>query len=92
MGRLIIVSNRLPLTTSVVDGTVAVTRSAGGLATGLSGPHERLGGLWLGWPGDISELSDAQRAEFEHRLAERHAVPLYLSREEIASYYEGFAN
>ena len=41
MPRLLIVSNRLPVTVKSDDGAPAVTPSTGGLATGMSGPHER---------------------------------------------------
>ena len=78
MSRLLLVSNRLPVTVKAEKEHVSVVRSAGGLATGLSGPHERSGGLWIGWPGDVSRLSNAQRAEVESQLdgaALRAAVP-----------------
>ena len=68
MPRLILVSNRLPLTVRLEHGQVAVTRSAGGLVTGLRGPHERTGGLWIGWPGDVSRLTDAQRRSLDESV------------------------
>ena len=48
VSRLIVVSNRLPVTVVVRDGRAAVTASMGGLATGLRGPFERSQGLWIG--------------------------------------------
>ena len=39
MSRLIIVSNRLPVTVHARDGRAVVRPSAGGLATGLRGPE-----------------------------------------------------
>jgi trehalose 6-phosphate synthase/phosphatase len=92
MSRLLIVSNRLPVTVEVERGHVTVTRSSGGLATGLSGPHERSGGLWLGWPGDVTALNADQRADVTKRLAELRTVPLYLTPSEVSRYYDGFAN
>ena len=74
------------------EGGVSVERSTGGLATGLSGPHRRLGGLWIGWPGPLDGLSDADRAAVERRLAEERLVPVPLSADEIARYYEGYSN
>src|SRR5688572_22199396 len=57
-GRLIIVSNRLPVRV-VADGDLATVRaSEGGLATALRKPHHDLGSLWIGWPGDLGTLSD----------------------------------
>jgi trehalose 6-phosphate synthase/phosphatase len=92
MSRLLLVSNRLPVTVKVEKDSVSVVRSAGGLATGLSRPHERSGGLWLGWPGDVSRLTDAQRARVESQLDGLRCVPLYLSASELSRYYEGYAN
>jgi len=92
MSRLLLVSNRLPVTVKAEKEHVSVVRSAGGLATGLSGPHERSGGLWIGWPGDVSRLSSAQRAEVESQLTKLRCVPLYLSAGEVSRYYEGYSN
>ena len=39
MSRLLLVSNRLPVTVKHDRGELSVVRSAGGLATGLSGVH-----------------------------------------------------
>jgi trehalose 6-phosphate synthase/phosphatase len=92
MRRLLLVSNRLPVTAKTEHGQLVVARSAGGLATGLRGPHEDSGGLWLGWPGDVARLSHAQRGELETRLAGLRAVPIYLTTGEVDRYYESFAN
>jgi trehalose 6-phosphate synthase/phosphatase len=92
MSRLLLVSNRLPVTVKVEKDHVSVVRSAGGLATGLSRPHDRSGGLWIGWPGDVSRLSDRQRAQVEAQLAGLRCVPLYLSSSEVNRYYEGYSN
>ncbi|WP_426749212.1 bifunctional alpha,alpha-trehalose-phosphate synthase (UDP-forming)/trehalose-phosphatase [Myxococcus sp. Y35] len=92
MSRLLLVSNRLPVTVKVEKDTVSVVRSAGGLATGLRRPHERSGGLWIGWPGDVSRLSESQRSRVDAQLAELRCVPLTLSASEVSRYYEGYSN
>ncbi|WP_309896721.1 bifunctional alpha,alpha-trehalose-phosphate synthase (UDP-forming)/trehalose-phosphatase [Archangium sp.] len=92
MSRLLLVSNRLPVTVKADKDGVSVVRSAGGLATGLRGPHERSGGVWIGWPGDVSRLTQAQRASVEAQLAELRCVPLYLSSSEVNRFYEGYSN
>ncbi len=92
MSRLLLVSNRLPVTVKADKDQVSVVRSAGGLATGLSRPHERSGGVWIGWPGDVSKLTGAQRAQVESQLAALRCVPLYLSASEVSRYYEGYSN
>ncbi len=92
MSRLLLVSNRLPVTVKAEKDQVSVVRSAGGLATGLSRPHERSGGVWIGWPGDVSRLSGAQKAQVESQLSALRCVPLYLSASEVSRFYEGYSN
>jgi trehalose 6-phosphate synthase/phosphatase len=90
--RLIIVSNRLPVTVRVRQGELHLIPSAGGLATGLRGCHERHDGLWIGWPGDVSGLGRKQRADLNRLLSTQRIAPVYLSREEVKQSYEGFSN
>ncbi|MDY7226729.1 bifunctional alpha,alpha-trehalose-phosphate synthase (UDP-forming)/trehalose-phosphatase [Hyalangium rubrum] len=92
MPRLLLVSNRLPVTVKAEKDHVSVVRSPGGLATGLSRPHERSGGVWIGWPGDVSRLSAAQRTQVESQLSALRCVPLYLSASEVSRFYEGYSN
>ena len=91
-GRLLIVSNRLPFTLQEEKGHVRLTPSAGGLATALRGPHEESGGLWFGWPGDLSRVPCGNRADLEDELKERRAVPIHITPEEVTRYYDGFSN
>ncbi|WP_437279507.1 bifunctional alpha,alpha-trehalose-phosphate synthase (UDP-forming)/trehalose-phosphatase [Sorangium sp. So ce375] len=92
MSRLLIVSNRLPVTVHAEQGDVSVVPSAGGLVTALRGPHERHGGLWLGWPGDLERLTEEQRRDVEERLEQLGAVPVHLTSAEVSRYYDGFSN
>ncbi|MBA3639400.1 MAG: trehalose-6-phosphate synthase, partial [Acidobacteria bacterium] len=92
-GRLLIVSNRLPVTASIgEDGAVTLKDASGGLATGLGPWHERAGGVWFGWPGDVTQLSEARRAELEALLHARSIRPVLLSTDHINQYYHGFSN
>ena len=50
--RVLIVSNRLPISVRRGPNGFEIERSPGGLATGLRGPHESGEGWWLGWPGN----------------------------------------
>ncbi len=92
-GRLLIVSNRLPMSVRRRDGEVHFIRSVGGLATGLSPVHRRLGGRWIGWPGLHSDiLSPEDTAKIEARLKKEECDPVFLSHREMEDYYHGFAN
>jgi trehalose 6-phosphate synthase/phosphatase len=92
MARLVLVSNRMPVTVRSDRRELAITPSAGGLATGLKGAHAREGSLWIGWPGDVSRLGEEQRRELDRRLRELRFVPVHLSPAEISRFYEGFSN
>jgi trehalose 6-phosphate synthase/phosphatase len=59
--RLLILSNRLPVTLRVTDGEVSVEPSAGGLTTALRALHEGSDSLWIGWSGAPSPASAKRR-------------------------------
>jgi trehalose 6-phosphate synthase/phosphatase len=90
--RLLIVSNRLPVSAHLVDGEVRLAAASGGLATGLRPWHEGSGGLWIGWPGDTSRFSPEQKADLERQLTARAIVQVSLTAEHVKRYYHGFAN
>jgi trehalose 6-phosphate synthase len=81
MGRLVVVSNRVPLP----DKNGA---QAGGLAVALQSALEARGGVWLGWSGKISDdgtLQVSQVGNIEYALTD-------LTERDIEEYYRGFAN
>ena len=87
---LILVSNRLPVTVRQEDGEISLTPSGGGLATGLRGAREKRGGVWIGWPGDVSGTQN--RGEVDRKLEAMSAVPVYLTHREQKAFYEDFSN
>jgi trehalose 6-phosphate synthase/phosphatase len=91
-GRVILVSNRLPISVHVEHGELVVERSSGGLATGLSRYHERGKSVWIGWPGESWRLNPDQRKTLQGRLAALNAIPIELSAAEVQRYYDGFSN
>jgi trehalose 6-phosphate synthase/phosphatase len=92
-GRLLIVSNRLPLTVAVgADGVPEVQRSSGGLATGLRAPHDRSGGLWIGWPGPAWGTSDDARAAVGDQLRDLRMIPVPLDAAEERVFYGDISN
>lgn len=51
MSRLVIVSNRLPVTIQKQGNEFVCSASSGGLATGLSALSSSIEKIWIGWPG-----------------------------------------
>lgn len=93
MGRLITVSNRLPVNLEIEDGELVSKPSVGGLATGLSSFYKSRDSLWVGWSGLTDEqLRDGDEERLEEILSEVDCHPVYLTSQQIEKYYEGFAN
>jgi trehalose 6-phosphate synthase/phosphatase len=94
MGRIVLVSNRLPVTVERQESGLAVKPSIGGLATGVSSLFPREGRMWIGWPGLPSdELDEGELRGVAQTLQDKHQCrPVFLSREELRQYYHGFCN
>ena len=92
MSRLLIVSNRLPVTLRRGEDGLRFEPSSGGLATGLASLHARGDGLWIGWGGDASPETDMERAEIGAELSVHRLVPVTLSPIEVERFYEGLSN
>ncbi|MBL8955518.1 MAG: bifunctional alpha,alpha-trehalose-phosphate synthase (UDP-forming)/trehalose-phosphatase [Myxococcaceae bacterium] len=90
--RLLIVSNRLPVTVKHDAGRLEVEPSAGGLATGMRGPHARGNGVWLGWTGLTAPLAPPLASELTAKLDGLKAQAVELSEADVRDYYEAYAN
>ncbi|KIW10110.1 alpha,alpha-trehalose-phosphate synthase (UDP-forming) [Exophiala spinifera] len=90
--RLIVVSNRLPVTVERNDARgYSLKESSGGLATGMSGVKREFEMLWYGWPG--IEVPSDEESEISHVLRQKHgAVPIFLQDSIADAYYNGFSN
>ncbi len=97
--RLIIVSNRLPVTVVEEGDSLQFKESVGGLATGLSsflnslknGPFGDADYLWVGWPG--VNLQGKKRQEIISRLEQDFSCyPVFLPAQIIDKFYHGFCN
>lgn len=90
--RVVIVSNRLPVSVARNNGNLKITPSIGGLATGLSSFHHDSNGLWVGWPG-ISPSDNEEKITMEETLRRDFScLPVYLSAADLKKYYYGFSN
>jgi trehalose 6-phosphate synthase/phosphatase len=91
--KLLVVSNRLPVSVSKKDGKLVYTVSSGGLATAMSSLDTSEGMTWIGWPGIASEdLTDDEKDDITRELASHDCYPVFLSRDHIKYFYEGYAN
>lgn len=91
--RLVVVSNRLPLTLKFEENEWHTKKSAGGLATAMNPILNRTNGIWIGWSGDASDETDEKRQKIINEWREReNAVAVDLPPEIVEGYYEGFSN
>lgn len=90
--RVLLISNRLPITARVMNGELRIESSAGGLATGLRSLHQESDGRWIGWPGSTDGLPPDTTTHLAAELEKRRLVPVDLSAEEVHRYYEGYSN
>ena len=87
----VVVANRLPVDLErLPDGTTSFKRSPGGLVTALEPLLRRRRGAWVGWRGvvdDDVDVDDEPIVQEDLRL-----IPVRLSADDVAQYYEGFSN
>jgi trehalose 6-phosphate synthase/phosphatase len=97
--RLLIVSNRLPVSVSKQSGMFVFEKSAGGLVSGLNdflkGVGESGSGIsdyiWMGWPGMTIDKED--EGLVRSKVQEEHnASPVFLSQKLMDKVYLGFCN
>jgi trehalose 6-phosphate synthase len=85
LGRLIVVSNRVP----PPEDKAA---SAGGLAVALRAALRERGGLWLGWSGETAR-NDEESQKTRSRVEGNITFSLVdLTKRDLEEYYSGFAN
>ncbi len=93
MGRILIVSNRLPIQVTKNHTGFEVQPSTGGLATGVNSIHKSGNSVWIGWPGIYVRQSRVEeRKRTADVLGHERYVPVFLTPYDISQYYEGFCN
>jgi len=98
--RVIIVSNRLPVTLKrhadkEAPDDYEVKRSSGGLVSAFNQvveKYEQL--LWIGWPGTDVAVTDRERVEEKLQLESGSfsLVPVWLTDTEVEEFYNGYSN
>ena len=99
--KLLIVSNRLPITLIKEGSTFRFQESVGGLASGLKSylanprmPNtiaSQYGYLWVGWPGSTVEVGNKDALK-SRLLSEHRAHPVFLSERSMDKFYHRFSN
>jgi trehalose 6-phosphate synthase/phosphatase len=91
--RIIVVSNRLPLTLKKTEQGWDTVRSSGGLASAMNPLLARTGGEWIGWAGDSGGEDGQQRQAILSAWARTdQCFAVDLPKEVAAGFYGGYAN
>ncbi len=88
--RIVVVSNRLPVTPQVKGKEIHFVQSPGGLATGLSALRKEIPMIWIGWPGPVPR--EAQKEVEKELTSASNAFPLFLPETMAERFYEGYCN
>jgi alpha,alpha-trehalose-phosphate synthase [UDP-forming] len=90
INRLIIVSNRLPVTVRRTNGGFDAEPSSGGLVSALFPIFKAAGECWVGWPGTGYD------ADIQETLRRKNAgycfEPVFLTEAERSDFYHGCSN
>jgi len=93
MGRLLIISNRLPVSVTKRANKLNFQPSVGGLATGLASFRDSHQSQWIGWPGIAKDkISEQQKQEIKDKLKKENCHSVFLSAKDVRNFYYGFCN
>ncbi|HTZ57471.1 MAG TPA: trehalose-6-phosphate synthase [Acidobacteriaceae bacterium] len=90
--KLVLVSNRIPVTFASENGKLKGIPSSGGLVSALEPLLKDHGGVWVGSGGtedsrEIRKILEKSSGDHPFRYE-----PLFLTEEEQSNFYEGFSN
>jgi trehalose 6-phosphate synthase/phosphatase len=92
MSRLIIVSNRLPVSLTQEGEAWSITPSVGGLATSLRELRSEMELLWVGWPGVTPAGKSDQKTIRRQLIKDHDCDPIFLPPDDFELFYTGFSN
>lgn len=90
--RLVVVSNRLPVSIKKISSGWEVRPGSGGLVTALAPVLRDKGGIWIGWSGGIGDHEIIEYIKTASLDSGFDLQPVPLTPDEIRDYYYGFSN
>lgn len=91
--RVIVVSNRLPVTLKRAGDSWQTRKTAGGLATAMQPMLLQRNGIWIGWSGETSAINDEKRSGIMEDWAKQYRYfAVDLDPDTAHGFYEGIAN
>jgi trehalose 6-phosphate synthase len=92
IAKLVLVSNRIPITFTTENGELKGQASNGGLVTSLEPLLKAHGGIWVGSGGTEDSPQIRKILELASEDNPYKFAPLFLTEEEQSNFYEGFSN
>jgi alpha,alpha-trehalose-phosphate synthase [UDP-forming] len=90
--RMIVVSNRLPVTINCSGDQPRIQASTGGLVTALDPILRQFGGCWIGWTGSAHDHRLARLIGDWSASHEYSVHPVFMSAAEKTRFYDGCCN
>ena len=91
MGRLVMVSNRVPAA-SDLDPSSRGAGAVGGLVSAVRASLVETGGMWVGWSGRAVPRRSRNGSEVAHTPGVVDLATIDLTSDEINLFYNGFSN
>jgi len=96
--KLFVVSNRLPATFKEDNGNYIISKSSGGLVSGISAYLASMNSSsldksvynWIGWPG--LSFPERKQEEITGILSKQKLVPVFINEKIMDKFYFGFCN
>jgi len=90
--RMVVVSNRLPVTIERTQEGLRINPSSGGLITALRPLMKDCSGVWIGWTGTDALPKIEELLEEYSQVTNFALKPIFMSAEERSRFYCGFSN
>jgi trehalose 6-phosphate synthase/phosphatase len=90
--RLLVVSNRLPVSIDQGEAGWEIKPGTGGLVTAIAPIMRKNRGLWVGWPGSAADIPYEELLGQFSQFQGYELKPVEITQEEIEKYYYGFSN
>lgn len=93
MKRLFVISNRLPMEATTINGEKELQAITGGFHHGLQGFHNTYDIKWVGRGGvNIDEISEAEKIKLDNQFRKNNCIPVYLEKALREAFLEGFCD
>jgi len=85
----LIISNRLPITTTINNDEIYHEFTSGGLSTAIRSLNINF--KWIGWNGSFID-SEITKEKVKSSLKDKGIIPLFFDKTHFNNYYNGFSN